>query len=183
MAAKKRKKTKSKSISTRKVVSKRSTKRRTPRRSAGGLSGILDSKLMPAAIGGASAVFLNLGLSMLPLPAMLKSKPAQIALKSVAAIGGGMAISKMFDKKIGNAFAIGSLTVLMSEITKGLLVNKFPQLALNEYVSDDTMLFPPDDGLNEYVSEYVSEYDGYDTSDVSNVGYADQSEFNSELNL
>lgn len=162
MAAKKKVTRKRKSV----AKTTRKATRRTPRRSAGGLGKIMDEKLIPAAIGGASAVFLNIGLSMLPVPAVMKSKPGQIALKSAAGIIGGMAISKMFDKKIGTAFTLGSLTVLMSEITKGMMSKSFPQLALNEYVSSD------DDSMNEYMSQYMSEYVST-SANVDQLGYSE----------
>lgn len=152
MAKKKTKSKKSKS----KAVARtrpRTKARKTRRRSGGtGIQKILKDSVMPAVIGGGGAVALDVALAMLPLPPAFKMGPGKLLVKGGAAIAGGMALSTMVDKKVGNAFLVGALTLLAADITKMMVGRAFPALSLGYYDGDGM-----DDGMNEYMSEYMSE--------------------------
>jgi hypothetical protein len=151
MAKKKRPRKKRKSVTKRRTPIARAKTTRTRRRRRLGGRDIIKTAIMPAAIGGAGAVALDVVLAMLPLPAPMKSGPGKLLIRGGAAIAGGMAISKVVDKKIGNAFMLGGLTLLAADITKNLVSNAFPNLALSAYSHEF------DDDMGEYMSEYMSE--------------------------
>ena len=77
---------------------------------------------------------------------MVKQKNDDMGLRSPHAWGW-----TVVDKKIGNAFMLGGLTLLAADITKNLVSNAFPNLALSAYSHEF------DDDMGEYMSEYMSE--------------------------
>jgi len=167
--AKKKSKSKSKSKSVAKTKSK--SKKRTKRRpSTSEIKRIIKDAVIPAFIGGGSAVLLNMGISKLPLPPVLRSGPGRLLIKGAASIGGGMALQSMVDKKIGHSFMIGGLTLLAADLTKMMISRAFPNAQLGDYYDDGEMEF--DMEVNEYMGEFVSDDVGDDMGQIMS-DYAD----------
>lgn len=158
--AKKKKQGKKKTKSIANTSGKKKRSKPTRRRSGGGgnVKGlrIMKNSILPAIIGGSGAVALDVVLAMAPLPPAFRSGPAKLLIKGGAAVAGGMALSAMVDKKVGQSFMLGALTLLAADLTKMAVSRAFPDLALGEYYDDDMQ-------VNEYMSEYMS---GGDSSDL-----------------
>lgn len=121
--------------------------------------------LIPAAVGGASAVGIDVLMGMLPLPVQMKTGPMAPVVRVAAAIGLGFVASKVASKRVADQVAVGAITVtayqLMRAVAAKMTAGKVPGLA--EYVSGDEgyMVVPT---VGEYVSgDGVGEYvDGDD---------------------
>lgn len=134
--------------------------------------GIVAENIKPAAIGAAGALALDVIVAKLPLPAALKTGPANYALRAVGSIGLGLLAEKVGKLKHGTAvdLARGGLTVVLHDAGKALMRAQFPALALAAYeeeladiagmvdglgINDDS--YPPVAGLN------ANEYDNAGT--------------------
>lgn len=99
---------------------------RRRRRSNPRLGGVsvksIGSMLVPAAIGGAGAIALDVGLSYLPLPAVLQSGWGNTAAKVLGAIALGLIGGKVLGKEKGKLLAAGALTVVASQVLRGFAV-------------------------------------------------------------
>lgn len=80
-------------------------------------SGLM-SMAVPAGIGAASAVGLDVALAYLPVPASLQSGWGNIAVKVAAAIGAGFLVGRFASRSTGAAVAVGALTVTGYEALK-----------------------------------------------------------------
>lgn len=94
-----------------------SRRRRRNPRSFGGVSlspmSVVRSTVIPAAIGGAGAVGLDVALAYLPLPDSLKSGLAATAVKLAGAVGLGFLIGKVLKKPdMGRMVSLGAVTVM-----------------------------------------------------------------------
>lgn len=75
--------------------------------------GGLGNQLVPAAIGGAGAIGVDIGLAYLSpyLPAFLQSGWGRIGAQVLASVGIGFAAGKMVDRQTGQAALVGALTI------------------------------------------------------------------------
>lgn len=125
--------------------------------------------LIPAAVGGASAVGIDVLMGVLPLPVQMKTGPMAPVVRVAAAIGLGFVASKVASRRVAEQVAVGAITVtayqLMRTVAAKMTAGKVP--GLSEYVSGDSIGY---DGyavvptVGEYVSgDGVGEYvDGDD---------------------
>lgn len=72
----------------------------------------LTASLMPAAIGAAGAVGLDIAMAYLPVPASLATGPLNTLTRAAAAIVLGVVAGKGFGKQIGQEVALGGLVVV-----------------------------------------------------------------------
>lgn len=112
-------------------------RRRRYRRNPFGLpsvGGIVQGQIVPALYGAAGGVALNLALSYLPLPEVLKTGWARHATRVVGALGLGM-LAKKFMGSRGNAVAAGAMTIVVYDVLKQVLGQFAPEIGsrLGEY--------------------------------------------------
>lgn len=94
------------------------------------------SQLVPAAIGGAGALGVDVLMAVLPVPDTIKNGPFKPVVRVAAAIGLGMVAGMVKDKRFGNQVAAGALTVIAYDTMKGMLSKvaggKIPGLGVYE---------------------------------------------------
>lgn len=122
------------------------------------------------AIAGAGALAADVlsaqALRFLPLPPALKTGTMQQITQAAIAILGGMAIEKFANKEIGQAIAVGGVTVATYNLGRALLAGKdIPGLGGSddgllayELGEDDGLLAYEDDGMDAYESEDLGAY-------------------------
>lgn len=142
----------------------RSVKRRTRaasparrrRRSNPARRGIMGKYVRPAAMGGGTAVGLDVAFGYLPLPDVLSTGMARHAAKAAAAIGVGM-FAKNLGMKAATAEEMGrgALTVYAADAMREGMASFLPDVPLGYY---SPAYVPPNGGgnMNAYLSEYVS---------------------------
>lgn len=154
----------------RRKLNPRVRRRRYKRNPIGGLSvrGIL-GQFVPAAYGAGGALALNLGLSYLPLPDMLKTGWARHAVRAAGAIGVGMLAKKFLGEK-GRFMGFGALTVVLYDVAKQVLNTAAPEVGarLGEFedvsLSDEGFIdaASPIRGVSAYLQGDPDDNDGVD---------------------
>lgn len=111
--------------------------------------GIVAENIKPAAIGAAGALALDVIVAKLPLPATLKTGPANYALRAVGSIGLGLLAEKVGKLKHETAVSLarGGLTVVLHDAGKALMRAQFPALALAAYEEELADIAGMVDGL------------------------------------
>lgn len=92
----------------------------------------LTNTLMPAAIGGAGALGVDLALSYLPtdkLPEFFGTTMGKLVLRVVGAIGVGALAAMVVPRRTAGLITAGALTVTAYGAIKSFAVDNFPQLA------------------------------------------------------
>lgn len=92
----------------------------------------LTNTLMPAAIGGAGALGVDLALSYLPtdkLPEFFTTTAGKLVLRVVGAIGVGAIAAMFVPRRTAGLITAGALTVTAYGAIKQVAVDNFPQLA------------------------------------------------------
>lgn len=110
--------------------------RRRYRRNPAGLGSIksmlslrgLTHTLMPAAIGGAGALGVDLALSYVPLPEWFQSNTGRIVARVLGAIGVGVIASFIVPRRTAALITSGALTVTAYGVIKEFASQNFPQL-------------------------------------------------------
>lgn len=109
------------------------------------------SQLIPAAIGGAGALGVDVLMAVVPLPDSIKNGPFKPLVRVGAAIGLGMVAGMVKDKRFGNQVAAGALTVIAYDTMKGLLSKvaggKIPGLGVYEIPGVGTYEVGPADSM------------------------------------
>lgn len=123
-------------------------------------SGVRD-QLMNAGLGAAGGLGLNLALSYIPLPDVLKTGWARHGVRLVGALGLG-ALAKRFLGSKGNAVAAGALTIVVYDIGKQVISSVSPEISarLGEYedvtLSGDELDYidpaSPIDGMGSFLT-------------------------------
>lgn len=146
------------------------------------LDKFLSSTLMPAAAGAGGALAIDVLLGVLPLPPALKSGLMRPVVRIGGALGMGALAGMLGGRRIGEQVAAGGLTVLMYDTLRALMPKVLPgvplaandlelayyqagqevgaaeeQAALEAMDDDAGVSAYVDDGMGEYVDEYVSE--------------------------
>lgn len=122
------------------------------------IKSIVQNDLIPAAIGGAGALGVDVALAMLPIPASWKAGPLAPITKIAGAIGIGMIAKMVVGKKTADAVTLGAITVTAYDIIKSQIRTLMPSLPLSEYVSGIGYVSPAyslpyyPSGVGEYVS-------------------------------
>lgn len=151
--------------------------RRTGSAKFGGLvpRNIVGGVLIPAAMGGAGAIAVDLAWGFAPLPANIKTGPLAPVAKIASAILVGAVASKVAGKAIGEKVTSGYLTVMAYNLLKGVVQRAMPSLPLGDYdmgyvspamqVSQESvgayLSAPADDSVGAYVNEYDNGFSGY----------------------
>lgn len=155
----------------RRKLNPRARRRRYRRNPIGlpSMSGIV-GQLTTAALGAAGGMALNIALSFLPLPDVLKTGYMRHATRIAGAIGLGVIARKFLGAK-GNAVAAGALTIAMYDLGKQVLQTVTPELGsrLGDFedvtVSDDSGFYDP--------ASVVSGMDAYLEGPLDGVGGID----------
>lgn len=102
--------------------------------------GIVAENIKPAVIGAAGALALDVIVAKLPIPAQLKTGPANYAARAIGAIALGMVAEKVGKLKHEHAVSLarGGLTVVLHDAGKALMRAQFPALALAAYEEELT---------------------------------------------
>lgn len=103
--------------------------RRNPINFRGGIMGIVNNQIIPAAIGAGGALALNLALSFIPLPDVAKTGWARHGVRLLGALGLGWAAQKFVGGKKGEALAAGALTIVMYDIVRAALSQFAPEIS------------------------------------------------------
>lgn len=117
---------------------------------------------MPAAVGAAGALGLDMLLGFMPLPAAMKTPMMRPVIRIVGAVGIGMLAGMVTNKRIGEQVGAGALTVVLYDTLKGFVQTQFPTVNLSgmeEYPSMEYLTSAPQ------VDGYVDEIPGM-TSDM-----------------
>lgn len=116
---------------------------------------VLNHAVIPAAIGGAGALAVDVIWAMLPIPATFKSGAVGIVAKIAGAVAIGALAGKFVGGKTGEAITVGAVTVTAYDILKNFVRTSVPSLPLSEYISGIgyVQAGPYIDGGN--VGEYV----------------------------
>lgn len=107
--------------------------RRRARRSNPSMPGFVRdavNALVPAAIGGAGALGVDVAMAALPLPAFLKSGPAKPVARIGAAVAIGALAGMAVNRRVGSQVMAGGITVVMYDTIKAfaarVLAGKVP---------------------------------------------------------
>lgn len=134
--------------------------------------GFLRQTVAPAVFGAAGALALDAAYAYLPLPANLKTGAFAPVVK-IGAVGLLGAVVSHFaptkQLKMVHTAVTASIVIIAFGFLKTQLQRALPNVRLGELLDDDcgnaalsyaqAGLFMPDEGMNEYVSEYISDYD------------------------
>ena len=137
---------------------------------------LLKDTLMPAAIGGASALLVDIAWGFIPLPANIKTGAFAPVVKIAAAVGIGW-LAQKFAPKLGKGIVTGYVTVLAYNFAKAQLQKMVPSLPLSEYGAYVNGLgyvqagpFVPDNGsMSGYISSANNSYAPYEAGDADMV--------------
>lgn len=106
------------------------------------------NQLIPAAIGGAGAVGLNVALAFLPVPETLKTGPLAIATKIGGAIGLGWLAGMAIGRENGRLVTLGALTVVAYDVIRQFAAQAMPTLpGLADYEDMRLSAYQRPDGL------------------------------------
>lgn len=97
----------------------------------------VNQSLMPAGIGAAGALGLDMLMGMLPLPDALKTPTMRPLVRIAGAVGIGMVAGMITNRKMGEQVGAGALTVVLYDVLKGFVQRTMPTLSLgeNDYTS------------------------------------------------
>jgi hypothetical protein len=118
--------------------------RHNPRFSIGGIT----RSLIPAAIGGAGAVLVDIGVGYLgqvaPIPDFLRTGYGKVALQVAAAFGMGFLASKLVGREKGHAVTLGALTVAAYGLVRNVIKTAAPTVpGLSGDMSDNIGAYLP----------------------------------------
>lgn len=127
--------------------------RRNPISLGGGRGGIkITSLIMPAVTVGAGAVAVEIGMGFLPLPARLKTGMARHATKGALSLALGWAVARFSSKRLGEALALGGLTIATHDAIKEQILRMAPGVRFGQY----------ENRMGEYMGEYLGGSGSFD---------------------
>lgn len=153
-------------------VSRRRGYRRNPSGRGGKGTFNVMGVLLPGVTIGAGAVGAELLMGYLPIPAGLKTGSMRHVIKAGVSVAAGWAIGKWFNKKAGEAFALGGVAIAAHDAIKGLIVTAMPGARFGIYTNPDALgyynagLVNDASGLGQYIEANAGMAGAYD-SDVS----------------
>ncbi len=139
---------------------KRRYKRNPARR---GITGIVNSTLIPAAVAASGAVSLDILWNFLPLPETLKTGPLRHIAKGAGAIGLGLLAGMVVNKKTAGQLATGALTVVTYNAMREMMARFMPTVNMGYYsagMTAGTMGAYVDNGMGAYVDNGMGAYIG-----------------------
>lgn len=149
------------------AVARRSNPRRSTRLPS--IKGIIDSQVIPAAIGGTGAVIDDLLVNFLPLPAQFKSGWMRHLTKAIGAVLIGYVGGMFLTKRTADQLGAGAMTVVGYNVVRELMANFAPGIPLGEYL---------DPGMGEYLDPALGFYGaGMDPGTVPGAGLETAGQF------
>lgn len=142
--------------------------RRNPSRMLSGRGGInIASMILPGLMVGAGAVGAELAMGYIPLPTVLKTGPARYLTKGVISVMMGWAVAKYFNRKAGEALAMGGIAIAAHDAIKAGLVSFMPSAKFGQYMegynwdkygynTPISSAYGP--GINPGIGEYMGYY-------------------------
>jgi len=94
--------------------------------SSSGIGSFISQEMMPASVGAAGALALDLAWGYLPLPATLTSGPLAPVVRVAGAVGIGLLAQFAMGATFGRRVLNGALTVTMYDLGKGWLMDALP---------------------------------------------------------
>lgn len=112
--------------------------------------------VLPAAIGGAGALAVDIVWGILPIPAGIKTGPLGPLAKVAGALGVGAVASMVGGRAMGEKVVGGYLTVMAYNFARDLVSKAAPQLTLGDYSPMGYYQggqFLPDNSMGVYVGD------------------------------
>lgn len=101
--------------------------RRNPTSHAGGAGPLrLQALVMPAATIGLGAIGSELAMGYLPIPANLKTGIMRHVTKGAISLAAGAALAQFVNRRMGEAFALGGLTIAFHDAFKDAILQFMP---------------------------------------------------------
>lgn len=144
------------------------------RRSASRAGGFLEKygfdTVLPATVGAAGALALDMAWGYLPIPASLQTGPLAPVVRLAGAFGIGLTAGMIGGRKFGRDVTAGATVVTLYDLLKGWLKTQYPALPLQGLGRGRTWYNPGLNigpararlgvylqGMGEYTPDYVSE--------------------------
>lgn len=145
-------------MSTRGATYVKRSKSRSIRRAVSSAMGsnIMRDYVVPVSSAAAGALAVDVGVGLLPVDASLKVGPMSPLVKAVIGLGLGLAVG-MVNKKIGQAIAVGTLTIAAHNAAKMGLQSIKPGMVLGEWEDGEG---PLQTRINGYVGDQINGYVG-----------------------
>lgn len=132
----------------------------------------LQGVIMPAIVGGAGAVALDVGYAALPIPATLKAGAYAPLVKGGVIVAAGEIARNFFPSRSVDMAVVTSLAIIVASFVRGQVSKMFPSLAMGMYAPDYTPSYPqlsyanaasfvPDSSVSAYVGRDMA-MSGYD---------------------
>lgn len=115
------------------MVAQRGRVRRFRRNPISGNLNVL-SLILPAIGIGVGAIGAEIVTAYLPIPANFKTGSVRHLTKGAVGIAGGWALSKFANRKVGELFALGAMTIAAHDFIKDSLVQFMPNLNMAGYL-------------------------------------------------
>ncbi len=100
------------------------------------------AQLIPAAIGGAGALALDVALSHIPQPDFLNNAYGKLAIRVFGAVGIGM-LAGLVKSNIGRQVTAGALTVVAYNTIRDVVQKVAPQITMGGYMEDSMGYIDP----------------------------------------
>jgi len=114
--------------------------------SGGGKGGIkIMSLFVPAATVGLGAVGVEMLMGFMPIPPQLKTGPIKHVTKGAIAVAIGWGLGKFVSKRLGEAFALGGLTIAVHDAAKDQILRMAPNVRFGQY----------ENRMGEYMGQYI----------------------------
>lgn len=109
--------------------------RRNPRILGGGAGGFLSNSLIPAAVGAAGAIAVDLAIGNLTfLPASMKSGAGLPITRIGLSLLAGMAVGAIAGEEYGEQAAAGGMIVALYALAKNYMTTKMPNVRMARYM-------------------------------------------------
>lgn len=118
--------------------------------------------ILPAVSVGLGAVGAEMLMGYLPLPAMLKTGQIRHVTKAGVGVAAGWLLSKYMSRRVGEAFALGSIAIAVHDAAKEAITGLLPGARFGEYM-------PTGMGLSRNWDGYG--YPQIENGDYTNIGY------------
>jgi hypothetical protein len=98
------------------------------------IAGIVPTKVIPAAVGAAGALALDMGWGYLPIPASLATGPLAPVARIAGALALGYAAKFVAGDKYAEEVTVGAITVTVYDLAKTWMQANVPSVPLSAYV-------------------------------------------------
>lgn len=131
-------------------------------------------QLVPAAIGGAGALALDIALSKIPQPEFLNNPAGRFGFRTLGAIALGM-VAGFIKPSIGRQVTAGALTVVAYQTIRDVVQKVAPQITINGYMDDNMGYVDPaprleGQGMGAYMGPRAAPMGAYMNPDATAMG-------------